>query len=106
MASSFHRIQQFGDLSRGGELALECRRQSLDQPVRGDAYGLLRVPQRILHDGPPLLLAENDADGWIFLRQADALVQGSQIELHLAHELRLKLSDFQLNRYQAPQWSM
>ena len=83
-----------------GSCSLEVVRQDLDQaglPVR-DAEGLGEVAQGVLHDHPVLALAEQQADGGRVVGVAHQVVDGGEVQVHLADEggaerHRLELDD-------------
>jgi len=82
-------------------LALEFLWEPLDDPVGGDADGLFCLAQGIFDNRPPLLLAEDDADGWIFAIFADLRVQRGEIELHFADKLRPEFTHLEFHGHEA-----
>ena len=62
--------------------------------------------QGIFDDGAALLLAEDDADGRILALLPHLPVEGGQVELHLADELRLELAHLEFDGDEALQPAM
>ena len=96
-------LQQLGDVPRRRQLAFQRLRQRPGDFVGRHTYRFSGVVQDIFDNRAILLLAENDADGRIFVFLADLPVQRGQVELHLADELRLEFADLQINCDQTAQ---
>ena len=67
------------------------------QAIGGDAYGLDGGLQRIFDHGFFLALADDDADGIVFVWELNLLIERHEVELHFAFVFGLEFTDFELH---------
>ena len=79
------------------QAALKTLGQGLGQSVFRNADRLSEVAESVLSDHLILRLAKNDADTGFVVRVPQQIIDGGKVEIHLAAELRLELTGFQLH---------
>jgi hypothetical protein len=96
---------QLGD---GGQTATQVGGQRFDQAddVAGDAHGLGDVAECVLGDGLVAGLAQDQANGRLIGSVALEVIDGGEVEVHLAGELRLQGPDLEVDDQEAPQFQM
>jgi hypothetical protein len=70
--------------------------KAFGQPVFGYADGLVDVPKRVFRDEPLLGLAENNANAGLIISTSQQIVNGGEIEVHLACEFGFESFHFQI----------
>jgi len=95
----------FGQL---GLKLLHCRQSSLEilgqfyqVPKLGDAHRRRGVPEGIFRYDPVLRFAQDEADARLVVGMAEKVVDGGEVEVHLAGVLRLERRRLQVNNHEA-----
>ena len=79
----------------------EAFRDLFEMPELRDAHWRRGVPQRVFGDDPILRLAENQADARLVVRVAEHVVNGGEVEVHLAGVFRFEGRHLQVDDAEA-----
>lgn len=71
-----------------------------------DPHRCCRVAKRVLDNQSPLALAEDESNAWVVGRVFEHVIDGGQVEVHLACVLRLERAGLQIDDNEAPEFEV
>src|SRR5882672_4416938 len=70
-------------------------------PELRDSHRCRCVPESVFRNDPILRLAENEANAWLVIRMAKHVIDGGEVEVHLAGVLRLERRHLEIDDHEA-----
>ena len=88
------------------QTAFQIRRERFGQSVLGNADGRCRIPESVLCDDLVLGLADDQANTRPIIGMAEQVIDGGEVEIHLADKLRLEFFRLQIHDDKAAQFQV